>query len=99
MIFEGLRADALLVMKTLSATPRKKHGRTNKINEDGGPINPAEGISLFAGMEGKEGMGMNSLSLPRRWQLMLRCRAEGEAAKGLITCQNPPSPLKPIHSQ
>jgi hypothetical protein len=25
-------------------------------------INPAEGISLFAGMEGKEGMGINSLA-------------------------------------
>jgi hypothetical protein len=47
---------------------------------------------LFAGMEGKEGMGINSLSLPRRWRLMLRCRAEGEAAKELITCQSPHVP-------
>jgi hypothetical protein len=38
--------------------------RTNKINKNGGPINPAEGISLFAGIESKEGMGINSLSLP-----------------------------------
>ncbi len=64
----------------------------NKINKDGGLINLAEGISLFAGMEGKEGMEINSLSLPRQWRLMLCCQAKGKAAKGLVTCQSPHIP-------
>ncbi len=63
-----------------------------KINEEGVPINPMEGISEFLEMEGRGGMEINSLSLPRRWCLMLRCRAKGEAAKGLITCQSPHIP-------
>ncbi len=63
-----------------------------KINEEGVPINPMEGISKFLEMEGRGGMVINSLSLPRRYQLMLHCRAEGEAAKGLITCQSPHVP-------
>ncbi len=42
-----------------------------KINEEGVPINPMKGISEFLEMEGRGGMGINSLSLPRRWQLML----------------------------
>jgi hypothetical protein len=37
-------------------------------------------------MEGRGGMGINSISLPSRWGLMLRCQAEGKAAKGLVTC-------------
>jgi hypothetical protein len=44
-----------------------------KINEEGVPINLMEGISEFLEMEGRGGMGINSLSLPRQWQLMLRC--------------------------
>jgi hypothetical protein len=56
-----------------------------KINCEGGTINPMEGISVFAGMEGKGGMEINSAPPPRRWRLMLRYRAKGEAAKGLIT--------------
>jgi hypothetical protein len=34
----------------------------NKINEEGGLINPTEGIRLFARMEGKGGMEINSCS-------------------------------------
>ncbi len=63
-----------------------------KINEEGVPINPMEGISEFLEMVGRGGMGINSLSLPRQWQLMLCCQAEGEAAKGLVTCQSPHVP-------
>jgi hypothetical protein len=63
-----------------------------KINEEGVPINPMEGISEFLEMEGRGGMGINFLSLPCQWQLMLRCRAEGKAVKGLITCQSPHIP-------
>jgi hypothetical protein len=63
-----------------------------KINEEGVPINPNEGISEFLEMEGRGGMGINSLSLPRQWCLMLHCQAKGEAAKGLITCQSPHVP-------
>jgi hypothetical protein len=59
-----------------------------KINEEGVPINPIEGISKFLEMEGRGGMGINFLSLPRQWQLMLRCQAKGKAAKGLVTCQS-----------
>ncbi len=60
-----------------------------KINEEGLPINPMEGIIEFLEMEGRGGMETNSLSLPRQWRLMLCCQAEGEAAKGLVTCQSP----------
>jgi hypothetical protein len=56
-----------------------------KINEEGVLINPMEGISEFLEMEGKGGMGINSLSLPHRWRLMLHCKAEGKAAQGLLT--------------
>ncbi len=63
-----------------------------KINEESVPINPMEGSSEFLEMEGRGGMGINSLSLPRRWRLMLRCQAKGEAAKGLVTCQSPHAP-------
>jgi hypothetical protein len=38
-----------------------------KINEEGVPINPMEGINEFLEMEGRGGMGITSLSLPRRW--------------------------------
>jgi hypothetical protein len=63
-----------------------------KINEEGVPINPMEGISEFLEMEGRGGIEINSLLLPHQWRLMLRCRAEGEAAKGLVTCQSPHIP-------
>jgi hypothetical protein len=62
------------------------------INEEGVPINPMEGISEFLEMEGRGGMGINSLSLPRQWRLMLRCQAKNEAAEGLVTCQSPHVP-------
>jgi hypothetical protein len=35
-----------------------------KINEEGAPINPMEGISEFLEMEGRGGMEINSLFLP-----------------------------------
>jgi len=35
-----------------------------KINEEGVPINPMEGISEFVGMEGRGGMEINSRSPP-----------------------------------
>ncbi len=63
-----------------------------KINEEGVPINPMEGISEFLEMEGRGGMKINSLSLPCQWRLMLHCQAEGKAAKGLVTCQSPHVP-------
>jgi hypothetical protein len=63
-----------------------------KINEEGVPIKPMEGISEFLEMEGRGGMEINSLSLPRQWRLMLCCRAESEAVKGLVTCQSPHVP-------
>jgi hypothetical protein len=44
-----------------------------KINEEDVLINPMEGISEFLEMEGRGGMGINSLSLPHQWRLMLRC--------------------------
>jgi hypothetical protein len=44
-----------------------------KINEEGVPINPMEGISELLEMESRGGMEMNSLSLPRQWHLMLHC--------------------------
>jgi hypothetical protein len=47
------------------------------------------GISAFLKMEGRGGMEINSRSLPCRWRLMLCCRAKGEAANGLVTCQSP----------
>ncbi len=63
-----------------------------KINEEGVPINLMEEISEFLEMEGRGGMGINSLSLPCRWRLMLCCQAKGKAAKGLVTCQSPHVP-------
>jgi hypothetical protein len=60
-----------------------------KINEEGVPINPVEGISEFLEMEGRGGMRINSLSLSHQWCLMLCCQAKGKAAKGLVTCQSP----------
>ncbi len=63
-----------------------------KINEEGVPINPMEGISEFLEMEGRGGIEINSLSLPHRWRLMLHCQAKGKAAKGLVTCQSPHIP-------
>jgi hypothetical protein len=59
-----------------------------KINEKGVPINLMEGISEFLEMEGRGGMEINSLFLPRQWRLMLHCQGEGKAAKGLVTCQS-----------
>ncbi len=54
-----------------------------KINEEGVPINWMEGISEFLEMEGRGGMGINSLSLPHQRRSMLCCQAEGKVAKGL----------------
>ena len=48
-----------------------------KINEEGVPINPMAGVSEFLEMEGRGGMGINSLSLPHRWQLMLPRQRKG----------------------
>jgi hypothetical protein len=44
-----------------------------KLKEEGVPINWMEGISEFLEMQGRGGMEINSLSLPRQWHLMLRC--------------------------
>jgi hypothetical protein len=63
-----------------------------KINEEGVPINPMEGISEFLEMEDRGGLEINSRSLPCQWRLMLRCQAKGEAVKGLITYQSPHVP-------
>ncbi len=71
---------------------RRAVRRTNKINEDGGPINPKKGDQRVLKDGGQRWDGNKFLLPPRRWQLMLRCRAEGEAAKGLVTCQTPHVP-------
>jgi hypothetical protein len=63
-----------------------------KINEEGVPINPMEGISEFLEMEGRGGMEINSHSPPCQWRLMLCCHAKGKAAKGLVICQSPHVP-------
>ncbi len=64
------------------------------MKEEGQLINPEKGISAFSKMEGQGGTEINSLSPPRRWGLMLCCRAEGKAAaKGLVTCQTPTSSI------
>jgi hypothetical protein len=55
--------------------PMHKGTAEIKINEEGLPIYPMEGISEFLEMEGRVGMEIHSLSLPRQWRLMLRCRA------------------------
>jgi hypothetical protein len=83
---EGRSLDSFVPVPTYKGTAELK------INEEGVPINPMEGISEFLEMEGRGEMGINSLSLPRRWQLMLPCQAEGKAAKGLVTCQSPHVP-------
>jgi hypothetical protein len=69
------------------------YGRgNNKITEEGRVIDPKKGISSFLKMKGRFWMEINFHSFPRRWGLLLRCRAEGEAAaKGLVTCQTPAS--------
>jgi hypothetical protein len=83
---EGRSLDSFVPVRMYESTAELK------INEEGVPINLMEGISEFLEVEGRGGMGINSLSLPRQWQLMLRCQAEGKAAKGLITCQSPHIP-------
>jgi hypothetical protein len=83
---EGRSVDSFLSVPTYEGKMELK------INEAGVPIKPIEGISEFLEMEGRGGMGINSLSLPRQWQLMLRCQAEGKAAKGLVTWQSPHIP-------
>jgi hypothetical protein len=80
---EGRSLDSFVPVPTYEGTAELK------INEEGVLINPMEGISEFLEMEGRGGMGINSLSLPRQWQLMLHCQAKGKAAKGLVTCQSP----------
>jgi hypothetical protein len=83
---EGRSLDSFVPVPTYEGTAELK------INEEGVLINPMEGISEFLEMEGRGGMEINSRSLPRRWHLMLRCRAKGKAAKGLITYQSPHVP-------
>ena len=83
---EGRSLDSFAPVLTYEGTAELK------INEEGVPINWMEGISEFLEMEGRGGMEINSLSLPRRWCLMLHCRVKGKAAKGLVTCQSPHIP-------
>jgi hypothetical protein len=75
--------DSFVTVRTYKGTVKLK------INEEGVPINPMEGIIEFLEMEIRGGMGMNSLSLPHQWRLMLCCQAKGKAVKGLVTCQSP----------
>ena len=85
---EGRSLDSFVPVPTYEDTAELK------INEDGVLINPVEEISEFLVMEGRDEMEINSLSPPRRWGLMLRCQAKGEAAaKGLVTCQTPTSSI------
>ncbi len=83
---EGRSLDLFVPVPTNEGTAELK------INEEGVPINLMEGISEFLEMEGRGGMEINSLSLPRQWRLMLRCRAKGKEAKRLVTCQSPHIP-------
>jgi hypothetical protein len=83
---EGRSLDSFVPVLTYKGTAELN------INEEGVPINPMEGISEFLEMEGRDGMEINSLSLPRRWPLMLQSQAKGEAAKELVTCQSPHAP-------
>jgi hypothetical protein len=75
---EGRGLDSFVPVPTYKGTAELK------INEEGVPINPMEGISEF--------LETNSLSLPRQWRLILCCQAEGKAAKGLVACQSPHIP-------
>jgi hypothetical protein len=83
---EGRSLNSFLPVPTYEGTAELK------INVEGVPINLMEGISELLEMEGRGGMQINSLSLPCQWRLMLRCRAKGEAAKGLVTCRSPHIP-------
>ncbi len=83
---EGRGLDSFVPVPTYEGTAELK------MNEEGVAINPMEGISEFLEMEGRGGMEINSLSLPRQWRLMPCCQAKGEAAKGLVTCQSPHVP-------
>jgi hypothetical protein len=83
---EGRSLDSFVPVPTYEGTTELK------INKEGVPINPMEGISEFLEMEGRGGIGINSLSLPCRWQLMLHCQTKDKAAKGLVTCQSPHVP-------
>jgi hypothetical protein len=83
---EGRSLDSFVPVPTYKGTAELK------INEEGVPIKLMKKISEFLEIEGRGGMGINSLSLPCQWQLMLRCRAKGKAAKGLVTCQSPHVP-------
>ncbi len=71
---EGRGLDSFVPVQTYEGTGELK------INEEGVPINPMEGISEFLEMEGRGEMEINSRSPPRQWQLMLRCQAKGKAA-------------------
>jgi hypothetical protein len=66
---EGRSLDSFVSVPTYEGTAEQKR------NEEGVPINPMERISEFLEMEGRGGMEINSLSLPRLWCLMLCCRA------------------------
>jgi hypothetical protein len=63
---------------------RREVRRTNIINKDGGPINPKKGDQRVFKDEGQRWDGNKFPLPPRRWRLMLHCRAKGEAAKGLV---------------
>jgi hypothetical protein len=64
---EGRSLDSFVPVPTYKGTVELK------INEEGVPINPMEGISEFLEMEGRGGIEINSLSLPCQWCLMLHC--------------------------
>jgi hypothetical protein len=83
---EGMGLDSFVPVPAYKGTAELK------INEEGAPINPMEGISKFLEMEGRGGMEINYRSPPRQWRLMLLCQAKEEAAKGLVTCQSPHVP-------
>jgi hypothetical protein len=57
---EGRSLDSFVPVLTYEGTAELK------INEESVPINPMEGISEFLEMEGRGGMGINSLSLPHQ---------------------------------
>ncbi len=79
---EGRSIDSFVPVSTYEGTAEVK------INEEGVPINPIEGISEFLEMKGRGGMEINSFSLLHRLRLKLHCQADGKAAKGLVTCQS-----------
>jgi hypothetical protein len=53
-------------LNSFGPVPTYKSTAELKINEEGVPINPIEGISEFLEMEGRGGMEMNSRSPPKK---------------------------------